>query len=331
MEYLIDTIDDPLFSQATSGVRRTIVLLGLNTYKNIPRNELVVSSDTVVKQKDQTIQRLEDELTTLRHSLSSRITDELKDQRKRIQTENDNEVTRLNRCIHDMRADFQQSRENDFKRLKETYETKENVLHKLSVFLDENKQTKTSTKLGEIGQNAVVEFLEENFREGTLTDTSKTGHQGDLMFVYRGMEILIEVKNKGKIKTKGDVEKFQEDVRTTAAHGGIIVSTRPGVVFPLKNRGFDLEYNEDNKPLIYVTDFESTPLAFYGSIVMMYHLLRARDTGNEGDYLQKYNDLATMIQTWLPLIDNAAKSAKASLTSVQKLQRLVNDKLKEFE
>lgn len=183
-----------------------------------------------------------------------------------------------------MRADFQQTRENDFQRLKETYETKENVLHKLSVFLDENKQTKTSTRLGEIGQNAVVE---ENFREGTLTDTSKTGHQGDLMFVYRGMEILIEVKNKGKIKTKGDVEKFQEDVRTTAAHGGIIVSTRPGVVFPLKNRGFDLEYNEDNKPLI------STPLAFYGSIVMMYHLLRARDTGNETMYLQKYNDLAT--------------------------------------
>ena len=126
MEYLIDTIDDPLFSQATSGVRRTIVLLGINIYKNIPRNELVVSSDTVVKQKDRTIQRLEDELTTLRHSLSSRITDELKDQRKRIQTENEprrkapgapsghNEVTRLNRCIQEMRADFQQSRENDF-------------------------------------------------------------------------------------------------------------------------------------------------------------------------------------------------------------------------
>jgi len=75
MEYLIDTIDDPLFAQATSGVRRTIVLLGLNTYKNIPRNELVVSSDTVVKQKDQIIQRLEDELTTLRSS--SRINDEL--------------------------------------------------------------------------------------------------------------------------------------------------------------------------------------------------------------------------------------------------------------
>lgn len=192
-----------------------------------------------------------------------------------------------------MRADFQQTRENDFQRLKETYETKENVLHKLSVFLDENKQTKTSTKLGEIGQNAVVEFLEENFREGTLTDNSKVGHQGDLMFVYRGMEILIEVKNKGKIKTKGDVEKFQEDVRTTAAHGGIIVSTRPGVVFPLKNRGFDLEYNEDNKPLIYVTDFESTPLAFKGAILSMYHLLRARDTGNETMYLKKYNDLAT--------------------------------------
>jgi len=331
MEYLIDTIDDPLFVEATQEIRKTIVLLGLNTYKNIPRNELVVSSDTVVKQKEQTIERLEDELTTLRSSLSTRISDELKDQRNRIQTENENEVARLNRCIHEMRAEFQQTRENDFQRLKETYETtKENVLNKLSLFLDD-KETKTSTKLGEIGQNAVVEFLEENFREGSLTDTSKTGHQGDLMFVYRGMEILIEVKNKGKIKTKTDVEKFQEDVRTTSAHGGIIVSTRPGVVFPLKNRGFDLEYNEDNKPLIYVTDFENTPIAFYGSIVMMYHLLRARDTGNEGMYLQKYNDLATMIQTWLPLIDNAAKSAKASLTSVQKLQRLVNDKLKEFE
>jgi len=87
MEYLIDTIDDPLFLQATPEVRRTIVLLGINIYKNIPRNELVVSSDTVVKQKDQTIQRLEDELTTLRNSLSSRIAEELKEQRKRIQTE----------------------------------------------------------------------------------------------------------------------------------------------------------------------------------------------------------------------------------------------------
>lgn len=70
MEYLIDHIDDPLFDQASQETRRTIVLLGINIYKNIPRHELVVvSSDTaVVKQKDRT---LEDELTTLRSSLSS--------------------------------------------------------------------------------------------------------------------------------------------------------------------------------------------------------------------------------------------------------------------
>ena len=55
MEYLIETIEDPLFVRNSPEIRRIIVLLGLNTYKNIPLNELVVSSDTIVKQK---IQRL---------------------------------------------------------------------------------------------------------------------------------------------------------------------------------------------------------------------------------------------------------------------------------
>ena len=63
MEYLIETIEDPLFVRNSPEIRRIIVLLGLNTYKNVPLNELVVSSDTIVKQK---IQRLEDELTTFR-------------------------------------------------------------------------------------------------------------------------------------------------------------------------------------------------------------------------------------------------------------------------
>ena len=68
MEYLIETIEDPLFVRNSPEIRRIIVLLGLNTYKNIPLNELVVSTDTIVKQK---IQRLEDELTTLRSSFTA--------------------------------------------------------------------------------------------------------------------------------------------------------------------------------------------------------------------------------------------------------------------
>jgi len=68
VEYLIETIEDPLFVRNSPEIRRIIVLLGLNTYKNIPLNELVVSTDTIVKQK---IQRLEDELTTLRSSFTA--------------------------------------------------------------------------------------------------------------------------------------------------------------------------------------------------------------------------------------------------------------------
>ena len=49
VEYLIETIEDPLFVRNSPEIRRIIVLLGLNTYKNIPLNELVVSTDTIVK------------------------------------------------------------------------------------------------------------------------------------------------------------------------------------------------------------------------------------------------------------------------------------------
>jgi hypothetical protein len=69
-----------------------------------------------------------------------------------------------------------------------------------------------NTIKGGSGENAVKSMLEEYYTGAIITDISKGGHQGDILFQNDDMKCLIEVKRKQSIK-KEDVDKFYNDIR----------------------------------------------------------------------------------------------------------------------
>lgn len=71
MNYIIDPVNYSVFDDADPQTRKIIVLLGINTYENIPRSELVFRDqhiETRVKQLHKTIEQLEHELSFVREN-----------------------------------------------------------------------------------------------------------------------------------------------------------------------------------------------------------------------------------------------------------------------
>ena len=69
-----------------------------------------------------------------------------------------------------------------------------------------------SQQLGQLGQAQLVSILESVFKNHHVVDQSKTGHYGDLMIKYNGIDCMFEVKNKQHI-TKEDLDKFEKDAQ----------------------------------------------------------------------------------------------------------------------
>lgn len=70
---------------------------------------------------------------------------------------------------------------------------------------------------GSIGENIVSGYIASNpfFSDSKLTDMSGTAHCGDILFEWRTLRCLIEVKNK-KYVSKDDIAKFEADIRNMA-------------------------------------------------------------------------------------------------------------------
>lgn len=56
-------------------------------------------------------------------------------------------------------------------------------------------------------------LLRECFNDADdILDVSSTPHQGDIIIVYKGKKIMIEIKNKN-IVSKDDVTKYETDLK----------------------------------------------------------------------------------------------------------------------
>ena len=97
----IERVNNPTFDEADPQKRRTIVLLGVTTYNNIPHHELVVGTN----KNDDVIRDLEQQLLSLRRSQEN----ELKTQRERLRVEYDTEINGLR-----SRLDYMTSKEQTF-------------------------------------------------------------------------------------------------------------------------------------------------------------------------------------------------------------------------
>jgi hypothetical protein len=76
---------------------------------------------------------------------------------------------------------------------------------------------------GKVGEDTIREMLLNRFIDCEVNDVSGKAASGDILFVWAGLKILIEVKNKKTLLT-ADIEKFTRDVAENKVHAGLFIS-----------------------------------------------------------------------------------------------------------
>jgi hypothetical protein len=192
----------------------------------------------------------------------------------------------------------------------------------------DNQKNMNIVRAGQIGEGYVENYISTHFHEGSITNTSKTGGQGDLHYVYRECDILIEVKNKDKI-TSDDVNKFTRDVGETNSFGGIFVSLRPNVNVPC-HPCYEIEWVE-NKPIIFITSFETIPDMLYVAVKTLYNLFESNKIDSEYNIDKKHKDelkdVIECVKLFKPIIDDTMFNMNKSMESLNKLRNIVKDRL----
>lgn len=86
----------------------------------------------------------------------------------------------------------------------------------------ERAQSHIPVARGQIGEDHVQRILEEKF--GRVENTTKMAKKGDMSLFMHHRKITVEVKNYTGVVPASQVEKFQRDLCTTNASGGIFIS-----------------------------------------------------------------------------------------------------------
>lgn len=185
-----------------------------------------------------------------------------------------------------------------------------------------NKYLCSNTKKGQDGEKSVDDFIAREFCDIEMMNTAKQTAQGDLQIKYKGSKGLIEVKNKQTI-TKEDNTKFERDVSETDNEFGVFVVT-PNKPIPYK--GY-LYFNIlDNKPVVYMSDFENNPNVLKLCIEVCVSVSK-KIKGSITDQSMKYESLSLFINNMIPMIKEIISNQQKSLTQLKKMDKLVKDQI----
>lgn len=289
MNYLVEPVNHPVFDDADPGKRRTIVLLGINTYVNIPRHELVVipNETQIVQQKQETIDALERENHLLRSTQAAR----LEEERERIDSVHAKELERLQAQIQalvDAQRTFYAERDvyashfadrcmKDLKAQLESEKALVSTMRQLIEKYEDKRFYEHNTAKGDDGEDMIEAYL-SGVPNTTITNTAKTPNCTDFRCTFGNHEFLIESKYVVKVK-KETIDKFVRDVKVNAnsIHGAIFVSITDGVRIPRKQL-FDYEL-VDGVPCVYLTSFETNPQTLLAALQWL-ELYNRNITGN---------------------------------------------------
>lgn len=357
--YCIDPVHHAVFDNADPHTRRIIVLLGTHVYEHIPKHELVVSNQAEIEQLSQRHARI---LEMKEHDICH-LHEELSKLKNEIQSLRDNErfqyakgLEERDMYVNQVKAHMEQEiqrlkeenvslcrqRQNDLNRyeehtksIQETLRNQSEQLTKL-VEINDNTRHKTTVELGQQGEKAVETFLGTQFKEGVMWNTTKVDGKGDFHFEYKGVRMLIEVKNiTRQISKTQDVDKFLKNVLDTRCDGGIIVNLNDNVRFPYRNDILDWDFHR-NIPTLYITHFNSTPHVLYAGILAMYHYIKEKrelernNNKSAGEHKAKFDELVIFVRTWIPLLEQATKHAKNTMESLQALSNNISTQLSNY-
>ena len=312
--YYITPVNHPVFDDADPETRRTIILLGINTYVNIPRHELVV----IPSETQETIDALQQEL----QKQTLRVTEAVEEERKRLGLLHVQDVERLQTQIQshvEAQRSFYAERDiyashfadrcmKDLNKQLEEQRAHVATLRQLVEKYEEKRVYENNTAKGDTGEDMIEAYL-SGIPNTSLVNTGKTPNCTDIRCTFGSHEFLIESKYVVKVK-KETIDKFVRDVKANAnsIHGAIFVSITDGVRIPRKQL-FDYELVE-GVPCVYIAHFETNPQALLAALQWL-DLYNRNITGNR------------LSQTATDLLYSVLDEWKHQFESLSKLKRTV--------
>ena len=113
----------------------------------------------------------------------------------------------------------------------------------------------SSKEKGSLGEAIMERYIKTAF-DCDVTIVSKDSQTADIRMVRGpGAEYFWEIKNYTRMVTTEEVEKFRRDLRLhPAVRGGILVSLRTGIVGHSRGGDIDVEFLEDGRAIIFLSN-----------------------------------------------------------------------------
>ena len=93
------------------------------------------------------------------------------------------------------------------------------------------KDIKPIKLLGDDGENFVESYIRSNLSGSSITRISGKNHVGDLLLEYKGLRIMLEIKNWNSDILKKEIDKFHKDLNNPIENydGGILISLNSNI------------------------------------------------------------------------------------------------------
>ena len=129
----------------------------------------------------------------------------------------------------------------------------EMVVNNLQSSLSVKTSALNTFQQGKNGEDYVKELLHNKFTDGIIEDTSGQTARGDLLFQWRNMKCLVEIKNKVLLSQKEDMDKFIRDVHESKPfiNCAVFVSLRTNTFPKRPKENIQLDYI-NGVPVFYV-------------------------------------------------------------------------------
>ena len=200
------------------------------------------------------------------------------------------------------------------------------INHNTVMLSSRNKQS--NNEKGTTGEQSIISILKTDmFIDAVIEDVSGIAAMGDILFKWRNIKCLIEVKNKQSL-TKNDMDKFIRDIQqSTVINCAIFISLKTNE-FPNRSRIPIQVDMHGNIPIVYCHLLHDSNLLY--AVYYLSHLLNNQLDQNTtllADYFNKYYaDLQLMQQNTLSSIKQKEReilSLKRSLSSyTQQLEHI---------
>ena len=274
-------------------------------------------------EKQQIINEYEHILNKERKRVREECEIELKNCKQKMTKESEETIKSLQKELELSAKSFNALSEintNEKKMMHDLYErnlsSKENLLVSMSTRLEDMftifQSFKSPVSKGQFGEKFMQSYLQKQFPTAEIQDTTHTPHSGDCIVSMKGINIMIEMKNKNTI-TRDDIKKFENDIdlHRHEFHGAIFLSSTHGI----PNKGEFVFELYGNTPVLYISQFIESPVLLNVSLNVLFDFIPLlhqfqKDNNDSIEYENMIQTLTSIITTVLVLCDTLKQNCK---------------------